>query len=234
MDKYTHFEDLSNEIFFEIFDYLDALDIFTGFTSLNRRISSILQLIPLRIVISYNHCRRQIDFLSSHLTCHAHQVISLRICDIIRDDSFIISLLFNRHKFIKLQSCQFVAINSSRNLENVIKQVESLNRLVLFSIKQPKDEALNENDKNDFTRIMLMHKSSFLRSIVLKYPYHYPDIFNYTSIPSNLISFELRISGSSSMESVYTILSILRHCRRLRHLVVLISYSDLKKNNNIE
>ncbi len=51
MDIQTHLEDLSNEIFFEIFDYLNALDIFTSFTSLNRRISSILQSISLRIVI---------------------------------------------------------------------------------------------------------------------------------------------------------------------------------------
>jgi hypothetical protein len=85
MNTYPHFEDLSNEILIEIFDYLHVLDIFTGFTSLNTRIPSILQSIPLRIIISYDHCRHQIDFLSSYLTCHAHQVISLEISDTIRD-----------------------------------------------------------------------------------------------------------------------------------------------------
>ncbi|CAF3622234.1 unnamed protein product, partial [Rotaria sp. Silwood2] len=49
MDTQTHLEDLSNEIFFEIFDYLHALDIFTAFASLNKRISSVLQLISLRV-----------------------------------------------------------------------------------------------------------------------------------------------------------------------------------------
>jgi hypothetical protein len=234
MDNYTCFEDLSNEIFFEIFDYLNALDIFTSFTSLNRRISTILQFIPLRIVILSNHCRRQIDFLSSHLIFHAHQVISLLIYDTIRDDSFIISLLFNRHKFINLESCTFVSINSSKNLENVIKQVENLNRLVSFSFQHPEAKALYENDKSSFIRTMLMHKSTFLRSIALQFPYHYLDIFNYTSIPSNLLSLKLNISILSSMISVYSILFILRLCHRIRHLVILIQYSDLLDNSNIE
>ncbi|CAF1366822.1 unnamed protein product, partial [Rotaria sordida] len=121
MDRYTHFEDLSNEIFFEIFDYLHALEIFTSFTSLNKRISSILQSIPLRIVVLYNHSRRQVDFISSHLTFHAHQVISIEVYDKIRDYTSIIDLLFNRHNFINLESCLLVANSSITKLENVIK-----------------------------------------------------------------------------------------------------------------
>ena len=78
MDICTHFEDLSNEVFFKIFDYLHAFGIFTSFTSLNKCISSMLQLIPLRLVILFNHSRRQVDFISSHLTFPAHQVISIK------------------------------------------------------------------------------------------------------------------------------------------------------------
>ncbi|CAF4202893.1 unnamed protein product, partial [Rotaria sordida] len=73
MDKNTKFEYLPNEIFFEIFDHLDAFEIFTGFTLLNKRMSSILQLIPLHLVISSNYSRRQVNFISSHLTFHAQQ-----------------------------------------------------------------------------------------------------------------------------------------------------------------
>jgi hypothetical protein len=234
MNTYTHFEDLPTEVFFEIFDYLHALDIFTSFTSLNKRISSILQIIPLRIVIVYDHCRYQIDFLSSHLIYHAHQVISLNIRDRIRDDTSIISLLFNQHNFINLESCTFILIESSRSLEHIIKQVESFNRLVSFSIYQPMDDDFNVNDKNDFTRIMLTHKSSFLRSIALQYLNDYSNIFNYTLIPSNLISFELSISSSSLELSVYSILPMLRFCHRLRHLIILVKYFDVENDNNIE
>jgi hypothetical protein len=62
----TQFKDLSNEIFFNISDYLHALNIFTAFYSLNQRISSILQFISLRIIITEDHCCGQVDYLSSH------------------------------------------------------------------------------------------------------------------------------------------------------------------------
>jgi hypothetical protein len=84
MNTHTHFEDLSNEIFFEIFDYLNALDIFISFTSLDKRISSILQSISLRINITQENCLRQIKILS-YLIYHDHQVISITIFDKIRD-----------------------------------------------------------------------------------------------------------------------------------------------------
>ncbi|CAF1393932.1 unnamed protein product, partial [Adineta steineri] len=93
----TCLENLSNEIFLETFDYLHALDIFSAFGSLNKRISSIFQSTLLRIIISIDHCRSQVDFLSSYLTFHDHQVISIQIDDTIRDDTSIINLLFNRH-----------------------------------------------------------------------------------------------------------------------------------------
>ena len=117
MGRNTHLEDLSTEIFFEIFHYLHALDIFKAFSSLNRRISSILQIIPLRVVISYSHRRYHVDNLSSHLTSHAHQVISVNIFDTINDDSSIVHLLFSQHKFINLQSCTFILMQPSTKLE---------------------------------------------------------------------------------------------------------------------
>ncbi|CAF1192751.1 unnamed protein product [Rotaria sp. Silwood1] len=232
MNKYTHFEDLSNEIFFEIFDYLHALDIFTSFTSLNKRISSILQLIPLRIIISHNHCRQQINYLSSYLTYHDHQVISINI-DNICDNSSVINLLFNRHNFINLQSCIFISINPSTILENVIKKIENLKKLSLFCFHDLNDNNINKNDKYNLTQTILMHKSSSLRSIVLKYRYDYLDISNYTSIPSNLLSLSLYISGSRSTVSVYSILPILRFCHKLRYLQISIEQTHLIENNNI-
>ena len=145
MNKHTHLEDLSNEIFFEIFD------IFTGFTLLNQRITLILQSIPLHIIVLEDYYRRrQINFLSSHLIYHAHQVISLVICDLIRDYSFIISLLFN------LQSCIFIKINPLTKFENIIKQIQCLNKLVSFTIYQPWYKKLDQNDKNTLTRILLI------------------------------------------------------------------------------
>jgi len=231
MDVNTHLEDLSNEIFFEIFDYLHIFDIFTGFTSLNRRISSILRLIPLHIVISREHRRHQIDFLSSHLIFHEDQVISIKVSDTISDDSFIISLLFNRHKFSNLKSCKLLSINSTARLGNVIEQIRSLSKLVLFKITQPQSEDLNENDNDEFTRMILTHKSSFLHSVELQYPYHYLNILKYRSLPSNLTSLTLRITGSPSTISIHSILRVFHLCHKIRYLCIAL-YNDKRFENN--
>jgi hypothetical protein len=231
MDTQTTLEDLSDEIFFEIFDYLHALHIFTAFTSLNKRISSILQSIPLRIFISNTCCRYQIDFLSSHLIFGAHRVISIEISDSIRDDTSIISLLFNRHHFINLRSCKFMEIHPSTKLDNVIKQIKTLDKLVSFSIYQPINEPINESDKCELARTMLMHKSCFLRSVVLQYTYNYSDISNYTSIPSNLTSLYFYINGSTSTAFIHSILPIIRLCCRVRHIRMIIK-DDNPVNNN--
>ncbi|CAF1029371.1 unnamed protein product [Rotaria sordida] len=185
--------------------YLHAL------TSLNTRILSILQSIPLHVIILNSHFGREIYFLSSHLIFHGHQVVSLYIYDTIRDRSSSISLLFNQHQFINLQSCIFMSVNPSTKLENVIKQVESSNRLISFTIKQPNDKNMNENNKWDLTRTILIHKSSYLRSVVLKYPYDYVDVSNYISIVSNTTSLNLLI---------------------IRYLYTIIKHEVLFQNNN--
>jgi virulence-associated protein VapD len=235
MNTHTHLEDLSNEVFFEIFDYLHALDIFTAFASLNKRILSILQSIPFRVIILSNHYKRDIDFLSSHLTYHAHQVISLKSCDTIRDRSSIISLLFNRHHFVNLQSCIFMSINPLTELQGVIKQLQGLNKLVSFSMLQPDHRTMNVTNTCDLTQTIFMHKSSFLRSARLHYnTYDYFDISTYTSIASNLMSLDLLMSGSPDTVSVYSILPILRVCHRIRHLHAIISCESPSQNNNVK
>ncbi|CAF4923356.1 unnamed protein product, partial [Rotaria sp. Silwood1] len=229
---HTHLEDLSNEIFFEILDYLHAFDIFIGFTSLNQRISSILQFIPLHIIISHDYCHRQIDFLFLHLTFHVHQVISLKIHDIISDYSSVITLLFNQHNFVNLQSCIFTSIGSSTKLENIFKNIESLDKLVTFTLFDPYLN-LNEKDKCNLTRMMLMHKSSSLRSMVLKHSYDYADISNYTSISSNLTSLHLRIHGTLSTVSIHSVLLIFRLCHGIRHLGLILEHKFLVQNNDV-
>ncbi|CAF1217550.1 unnamed protein product [Rotaria sordida] len=223
MNTYTCLEDLSNEIFFEIFDYLYALDIFTAFGSLNKRISSILQSIPLHVIILNNHYDKEINLLSSYLTFHADQVISLKCYDTIRDRSSIISLLFNRHHFINLQSCIFIFDKPSNELENVLKQIENLHRLVTFYVTQSNYKKISEKDECDIIRTIFMNKLSSLRSVTLHYDYNYSNISTYTLNASNLISLDLLISGKVNTISIYSILPILRVCHRIRYLHAIIN-----------
>ena len=220
MDTHTHLEDLSNEIFLEIFDYLHALEIFTAFTSLNQQISSILQITPLRIIILRNQSRHQIEYLSSHLTFHAHQVVFLRAFDKICDCSSTISLLFNRHNFTNLQSCLLNINNPSMKLDNVLKKVKSLTRLVSFSIYPATDVNISEQDKYQLAQMLFTNQSSSHRSITFNYFHDYLDITNYSSITSNLISLSLCIGGLSSTVSIYSIFFILRLCHTVRYLTI--------------
>ncbi|CAF4582912.1 unnamed protein product [Rotaria magnacalcarata] len=179
-------------------------------------------MIPLRIIVLYNYSRCQVDSISSHLTFHAHQIISIKIYDKLRDYTSATDLLFRRRYFTNLESCELVANSSPTKLENVIKQINTLNKLVSFSICAPNDETISRIDKYALTRIMLIHKSA--RSIQLSYRYDYMDISNYTLIPSNLISLKLSISDSSSTVSVYSVLSILR----------LVNYSNVSNKKSLK
>ncbi|CAF2089596.1 unnamed protein product [Rotaria magnacalcarata] len=116
---------------------------------------------------------------------------------------------------------------------NIIKQIESLNTLVIFQIVQPDRPDLNKNDNDEFTRMILTHKSSSLRSVMLRYPYHYLNISNYTSIASNIISLTLRIAGSYPTVSIDSVLRVFCLCHKIRYLCIIL-YNDKRfKNNNI-
>jgi len=147
MNVISQFEDFSNDLFLEIFDYFHALDLFMAFSSLNHRISSILSLTRLHVVISKLHCRYQIEILSSHLFHHAHQVISVSLQDQLRDFSSVISFIFNQHTFENLQSCKFHSIHPSSKLYNVIHKLERHNKLVSIEILQLQHLSLSDEIK---------------------------------------------------------------------------------------
>ena len=216
MNRPTQLEDLSNEIFFEIFDYFHALDIFISFTSLNQRFTSILHTIPLRVVIRPTYSRRQIDFLSSHLRLHAHQVISLKISDHILNYSSTISLIFSRHKFINLQLCSFTSIISSQEVFNVIRRMKSLDKLVSFTINQNVGNKVDDKFIHRLFESMLLHRSSYLRSLVLGMKYDYRYLSKYSSISSNLRSLQIHIFSSQSISPFDSVPFILRLCRSLQ------------------
>ncbi|CAF1573938.1 unnamed protein product, partial [Adineta steineri] len=196
----TCLENLSNEIFVETFDYLHALDIFSAFGSLNKRISSILQSTLLRIIISEIHCRNQVDFLSSYLTFHDHQVISIQIDDTICDDTSIISLLFSRHNFINLQFCKFIRIDQSTKLDNVIQQIKTFDKLVSFNIFNPNGITMNENDKCELARIID--------------PFLIPSV-NEADLPvlSHVISFELTLYVAWNTASINYLLRCMHNLK---------------------
>ena len=232
MNKITQFENLSNDLFLEIFDYLHALDLFMAFFSLNKRISLILSSTQLHVVISKLHCRRQIKFLSTHLTSHAHQVISVSLQDQLRDFSSVIPFFFNQHTFINLRSCRFFYICPSSRLNRTIRQLKTLTKLESFYIKQPRCMPLTDRVKRKLTEIIFKHKLSNLRSVTLLFRYDYPYLTDNTTINWTLTSLCLMFHGSSNVCSIYGILPIFRTCGSLRQLCVIILNSKMSNTNH--
>ena len=231
MNRPKLLEDLSNEIFFEIFDYFHALDLFTSFASLNQRITSILHAIPLRVVIRPSHSRRQVDLLSSHLRFQEHQVISLKISDHITDGHFIITLFFGRHKFINLQLCLFTSFLSSDELYYLIKRMKSFDKLVSFGINRIKWVKLDDDIIHSLLEPMLLHKSPYLRSLVLRWEYNYRYISKYSSVSSNLRSLQIHIFSSQSISPFHSVTSILHLCHSLQYFDLTLECEELFTDN---
>jgi hypothetical protein len=226
MSNITQFEDLSNELFLEIFEYLHALDLFRAFSSLNNRVASILSDARLHIVISKLHCRHQVEFLSSYLTQHAHQVISVSIQDQLYDFPSIIPFFFNQHTFSNLRSCAFYSICPSAKLDTVFEKLENLSKLVSFRLLQPNDISLSDDVKKKFGQTFMMHRSLKLRSIELLFHYDYPKFAANLAINLTVTSLRMMFYGSTDICLIYKILPILRHYRALRILNISVLNDD--------
>ncbi|CAF0734606.1 unnamed protein product [Adineta steineri] len=103
--------------------------------------------------------------------------------------------------------------------------MQSIHQLISFTLYQNNNN-LNNDDTNNFTHIRLMHKSSFIRSVILQYPYNFLNIsksieaslINDNGFPvlSQMVSCELAILDMDIGDS-RSIISILRCMPNLKH-----------------
>jgi hypothetical protein len=195
----TQLEELSNEIFLDILEYLDGYDILFAFASLNSRISLILYSTRLRVNIDFTHCRHQIEFLSHYLKFYSDQVVSLQVHDVICDQENIIAYLFNRHDFSKLQYCVFYSIKSSSNLKIVFEKLSKLTKIVSFRIIQSRnveEDKLNTFDAHNFSQLILIDTPSTLRSADLYFYYNHFQLPTRSIVPTNLTHLRIIFYGT--------------------------------------
>ncbi|CAF1471388.1 unnamed protein product [Rotaria sordida] len=234
MKNPTLFEDLSNEVLCEIFDYLNAFDLFLTFASLNERISTILKYIRFHIIVDSMYCRYQIEFLSHHLTFHSHQVISLDICNKICDQINTIAYLFDRYEFPSLRFCTFRCLDASSKLKNVIKQLKKQTQLVSLHIFQSYDakyDYLSRNHAHLFSEMVLLNIPLSLRCATLRFHYDYSQLITSTIINTNLTYLELLFYGTFDKISIYSLISVLRIYKSLRQLNVIIKSPNMIQHN---
>ena len=223
-NRVTLLEDLSNEIFIDILDYLHATRTFSAFGSLNSRISSILHSIRLQVAISHEDCFRHVKLLSSYLWNHSHQVISLWIDDGTADRSSAIDFLFKRHRFVNLRSCSLRTPSTLSTLPNVLEQLESLTKLQRTSIIQSTSLS-HETEKQSWSHSILTRmRSSELHSMSLgSYYDHCPTLNIVSPITLNLTYLDILFYGPPQHVSIYSTFRVLRACPRLQRLSLFIT-----------
>lgn len=78
-------EDFSNELFYEIFDYFDGIDLYHTFSRLNQRLEELISSVLLRFRIPFSLLTKSSNFHESYhsiVVSNKHRVLSFAITDI--------------------------------------------------------------------------------------------------------------------------------------------------------
>ncbi|CAF0773998.1 unnamed protein product [Adineta steineri] len=129
----THFEDLSNELLLDIFDFLDGYHVFEAFSNLNNRIQHLItsSYFSLKLNISFmsksNFNRRSNNIIRPYM----NQIISLQLSESFFIKNFFTSL-FSDTSFNRLESL----VLNDLNVDDDVSILNSLAQLPrLFSLK---------------------------------------------------------------------------------------------------
>ena len=107
----TKIENFSNEIFFEIFDYLDGLDILTAFSNLNSRLEILLHSPSLRYKIRYSFSQSADVFTQNRTQFVSHYSSQLYSLHLYYHAEFSSSLNLDS-SFFRLRSVKLIATYS--------------------------------------------------------------------------------------------------------------------------
>ncbi|CAF5040113.1 unnamed protein product, partial [Rotaria sp. Silwood1] len=133
-ESVTHFEDLSNEIIYEIFEYLDYLHVYQSFFDLNIRFRKIFTNSNFPIKINISSISKSIfqRYYTHIIIPYQHRIISLSIVNFLSFD-----LDISPHRilstFTRLKTLILVKINSEY-LENILEDIASLPNLSSVTI----------------------------------------------------------------------------------------------------
>ncbi|CAF4566663.1 unnamed protein product, partial [Rotaria sp. Silwood2] len=87
----TYMENLSNEFFYEIFDYLDGYDIYKAFSYLNQRFQKLLSSSSLLLKVTLYGSMYSEPYISGYklyLLLSRYKIFSIDLCSILKNNSF--------------------------------------------------------------------------------------------------------------------------------------------------
>ncbi|CAF5159773.1 unnamed protein product, partial [Rotaria sp. Silwood1] len=195
MKKMTRLEDLSNELFFEIFGYLHGLDIFTAFSILNQRITLILSSISL---------------------------ISISLEDSILNFTSVISFFFIRHTFENLELCALHSSRWSIQIRTALQQLKNLIKLRSLRLIVANHTQLCEGEKPYTSQTILTYQSSSLRSLDFVFYFNHSHLTTGVTLNWILTSMTLTFYDLPHQLLIYYVLYVFHIYRALRRLRVFI------------
>ncbi|CAF0906703.1 unnamed protein product [Rotaria sordida] len=197
------FEDLPNEVMYEIFDCLDACHAFEAFFNLNTRFQYLLINSPSLFKIDFS-CISKSNFQNCCtyiIQPNIHRIVSLRLSNPLTIDSFLSLFSFNG-LFIRLESIIFTQINFKK-LEPILTSLSLLPRLYSLTI--------NNNIE--------VCDSSEIYRLIFRLP-----VLKYCTISPKFYGGSLSLYTAKNESSPIEYLSVNRHCS-LNQLISLISYT---------
>jgi hypothetical protein len=202
----TYIEDISNEIFYEIFDYLDGCEIYQSFSNLNHRFQHILSSSALQFKINISSFL-DIDIpynCMKIISQQRHQIISLRLMY----NRFLTLMNFDS-SFSRLESLTLIGIKSD-DLFQHLSVLSLLPRLISLIL------CVGRNLKVFHDMYSLIFNLPILKYIKISSEAYEPFIPLPIATNNQFSSIEYLIINHSC--SLNDLISILSYTHRLNHL----------------
>lgn len=130
----TSFENLSNELFYEIFDYLDGIHLHQAFSNLNQHFQRLITAPFLLLKIDAYRSFRKDQFFKNWkqiIESHRHQIYSLRLDESLQGEQLFPSLSsldssFNHLQSFNIWSCDHLTLLSLLSKLNCLPCLHSL------------------------------------------------------------------------------------------------------------
>ncbi|CAF1510485.1 unnamed protein product [Adineta ricciae] len=182
----TCIEHFSNELFYEIFDYLDGIDIYNTFTDLNYCFHQILTSPSLLLKIKLNdwESNKRFPIKYKHfLQMNKHQIFSLSLSKSTSHGiqlNLLISLLLKLTRLPCLFSLTINGLNTFHNLTNIYRLIYALPKL--------KYNKFCYHGDHSFTSLSKAKEKHFspLEYLILDHPCTFQELFSLISYTPHL------------------------------------------------
>ena len=227
-------ENLANEIFREIFDYLDGGDIYKAFSNLNSRFQHLINSpFPLRIKLQSEEPSKLVESCKHIIIPNRHRILSLNFTKTSVMNDFFTNCIIIDPSFLNLQSVVLTNVDVDSCLVPLIylKSLPHLLALTIY-IDGYKYNGLDRIYRIIFTFPTLKYSKV---SLIRAQKDNYSNILISLPIYRNFSAIQyLIINHGCNLEELF---SILNHTPQLRHLTcrnLLEARNNLRNINQIK